>query len=103
MFVRRPSLRMVMLGSGLAAFVSYDMLNWIPAFLMRTQGMPLDAMATWFAPAAGIPFGIGLLGRGWLVSPASKRTPRAYGSIPALASAPLRQQGRHEDNTGCST
>src|SRR3546814_8960445 len=46
MFVRRPSLRMVMIGSGLAAFVSYGMLNWIPAFLMRTQGMPLDAMAT---------------------------------------------------------
>jgi hypothetical protein len=32
---------MVMIGSGLAAFVSYGMLNWIPAFLMRTQGMPL--------------------------------------------------------------
>ena len=50
-FIRRPSLRMVMIGSGLAAFVSYGMLNWIPAFLMRTQKMPLEAMATWFAPA----------------------------------------------------
>src|SRR3546814_17188428 len=59
MFWRRPSLRMVMIGSGLAAFVSYGMLNWIPAFLMRTQRMPLDAMATWFGPAAGITFGIG--------------------------------------------
>src|SRR3546814_11231033 len=29
MFVRRPSLRMVMIGSGLAAFVSYGLLNWI--------------------------------------------------------------------------
>ena len=64
MFIRRPSLRMVMIGSGLAAFVSYGMLNWIPAFLMRTQKMPLEAMATWFAPAAGITFGIGILGGG---------------------------------------
>src|SRR3546814_19083380 len=47
MFWRRPSLRMVMIGSGLAAFVSYGMLNWIPAFLLRTQKMPLDAMAPW--------------------------------------------------------
>lgn len=89
MFWRRASLRMVLIGSGLAAFVSYGMLNWIPAFLMRTQGMPLEAMATWFAPAAGITFGVGILGGGWLVSYAAKRSPRAYGAIPALATAVL--------------
>lgn len=89
MFVRRRSLRLVMIGSGLAAFVSYGMLNWIPAFLMRTQKMPLEAMATWFAPAAGITFGIGILGGGWLVSHRAKISPRAYGTIPALATAVL--------------
>lgn len=89
MFVRRRSLRMVMIASGLAAFVSYGMLNWIPAFLMRTQKMPLEAMATWFAPAAGITFGVGILGGGWLVSHRAKRSPRAYGTIPALATAVL--------------
>ncbi|WP_033075534.1 spinster family MFS transporter [Sphingopyxis sp. MWB1] len=89
MFARRPSLRMVMISSGLAAFVSYGMLNWIPAFLMRVQGMPLDAMASWFAPAAGITFGIGILGGGWLVSRIARRSPRAYGAIPALATAVL--------------
>lgn len=85
LFVERRSLRMVMIGSGLAAFVSYGMLNWIPAFLMRVQGMPLSAMATWFAPAAGITFGIGILGGGWLVSRAARTSPRAYGTVPALA------------------
>jgi predicted MFS family arabinose efflux permease len=89
MFVNRRSLRMVMVSSGLAAFVSYGMLNWIPAFLMRTQGMPLSAMATWFAPAAGLTFGIGILGGGWLVSRAARRSPRAYGVVPALATAVL--------------
>lgn len=86
MFIRRPSLRMVMIGSGLAAFVSYGMLNWIPAFLMRSQKMPLEAMATYFAPAAGITFGVGILGGGWLVSQRAKISARAYGTIPALAS-----------------
>ena len=89
MFIRRRSLRMVMIGSGLAAFVSYGMLNWIPAFLMRTQQMPLEAMATWFAPAAGITFGVGILGGGWLVSRRAKKSARAYGIIPALATAVL--------------
>src|SRR3546814_17425482 len=65
------------------------MLNWSPAFLMRVQGMPLSAMATWFAPAAGITFGIGILGGGWLVSRAARKSPRAYGTIPALAAAIL--------------
>ncbi|WP_374525572.1 spinster family MFS transporter [Sphingopyxis sp.] len=88
-FVRRPSLRMVLIGSGLAAFVSYGMLNWIPAFLMRTQKMPLEAMATWYASAAGITFGIGILGGGWLVSLVARRSPRAYGTIPALATLVL--------------
>ncbi|PQM26264.1 MFS transporter [Sphingopyxis lindanitolerans] len=89
MFAQRRSLRMVMIGSGMAAFVSYGMLNWIPAFLMRVQGMPLSAMATWFAPAAGITFGIGILGGGWLVSRAARQSPRAYGTIPAIAAAVL--------------
>ncbi|WP_417485567.1 spinster family MFS transporter [Maricaulis salignorans] len=89
MFIRRPSLRMLMIASGLAAFVSYGMLNWIPAFLMRTQGMPLSAIATWFAPAAGITFGVGILGGGWLVSRAARRSARAYGTIPAIATAVL--------------
>lgn len=86
LFIRRRSLRLLLIGSALAAFVSYGMLNWIPAFLMRTQKMPLEAMATYYAPAAGITFGIGILGGGWLVSQRAKISPRAYGSIPALAS-----------------
>jgi MFS family permease len=74
LFIRRRSLRLLLIGSAL------------PAFLMRTQKMPLEAMATYYAPAAGITFGIGILGGGWLVSQRAKISPRAYGSIPALAS-----------------
>ncbi len=89
MFVRRRSLRMVMVGSGLAAFVSYGMLNWIPAFLMRTQGMPLDAMATWLATAVLIPsFAAALLVDSWQVSLALMLIPMAACTAyvaPALA------------------
>ncbi|WP_428681556.1 spinster family MFS transporter [Sphingopyxis sp.] len=88
-FIRRRSLRMVMVSSGLAAFVSYGMLNWIPAFLMRTQKMPIEALGTWYASGAGITFGIGILGGGWLVSRFATRSARAYGSIPAIATAVL--------------
>ena len=86
LFWRSPSLRLVLLGNGLSAFVSYGILNWVPAFLMRTQGMPLPAMGQWFGPAAGLTFGIGIFGSGWLVSRLAGRDPRAYGYVPAFAS-----------------
>lgn len=89
LYGQRRSLRLVMISSAMAAFVSYGMLNWIPAFLMRTQGMPLSALSTWFAPVAGLTFGGGTLAGGWLVSRAARKSPRVYGSIPALASAVL--------------
>ena len=91
MFVRSPSLRLVLLGNGLSAFVSYGILNWVPAFLMRTQHMPLPAMGQWFGPAAGLTFGIGIFGSGWLVSRLASRDPRAYGYVPALASLAIAQ------------
>ena len=89
LFLRRRSLRMLAIASGLSAFVSYGMLNWIPAFLMRTQGMPLSALATWFAPAAGITFGIGIWGGGALVNWAVRRSPAAYAIVPCLATVVL--------------
>jgi MFS family permease len=88
-FAHTPSLRLLLIASGLAAFVSYGMLNWIPAFLMRTQHMPLSAMATWFAPAAGLTFGIGILGGGWLVSHGAQNAPRRYATVPATATLVL--------------
>jgi len=65
------------------------MLNWIPAFLMRAQHMPLSALALWFAPAAGLSMGIGIFGGGALVNAFARRSPRAYALIPALAALAL--------------
>lgn len=89
LFVQRRSLAMVMVASGLSAFVSYGMLNWIPAFLMRTQGMPLSAIATWYAPAAGLAFALGSWGGGWVTNLAVQRSPRGYAIVPAAAFAVL--------------
>jgi predicted MFS family arabinose efflux permease len=89
LFRERPSLMLVLPATAFAAFVSYGMLNWIPAYLMRVQAMPLAAMGTWFAPVAGITFAAGTLGGGWLVARLSQRSPRAYGRVPAIATAIL--------------
>lgn len=84
-FLSRPTLRLLLLASGLSAFVSYGMLNWIPAYLMRVQGMPLGEIARWFGPAAGLCMGLGIWGGGALVNRLGKRDLRAYAYVPGIA------------------
>lgn len=85
LFLSRPTLRWLLFASGVSAFVSYGMLNWIPAFLMRVQGMPLSEIARWFGPAAGLCFGIGIAGGGALVNWASRHTLKAYAWVPGVS------------------
>lgn len=84
-FLSRPTLRWLLFASGVSAFVSYGMLNWIPAFLMRVQGMPLSEMARWFGPVAGLCFGIGIAGGGALVNWAARRSLKAYAWVPGIS------------------
>lgn len=84
---RQPTLRMLFVASGIAAFVSYGMLNWLPAFLMREREMPLVELAKWFGPAAGLCMGLGIWGGGALVNLAARRNVAAYGRLPAISMA----------------
>lgn len=85
LFLGRPTLRLLLAAAGLSAFVSYGMLNWIPAYLMRVQGMPLTEISRWFGPAAGICMGLGIWGGGALVNWAGRRGPRAYAYVPGIS------------------
>ncbi len=84
-FLSRPTLCLLLLASGLASFVSNGMLNWIPAYLMRVQHMPLAEVARWFGPAAGICMGLGIWGGGALVNWAGRHSLKAYAYVPGLA------------------
>jgi predicted MFS family arabinose efflux permease len=89
---QQPTLRRLFVASGMAAFTSYGILNWLPAFLMRERGMPLVELAKWFGPAAGLCMGLGIWGGGALVNAAARRNVAAYAWVPAGAmvlTAPL--------------
>ncbi|RVT94203.1 spinster family MFS transporter [Sphingomonas crocodyli] len=88
-FFTDPNLRLLAIGSGLSAFLSYGMLNWIPAYLMRVQQMPLTAVASWFAVAAGVTMGAGMVGGGALVNAAVRRSARGYATVPGYATLVL--------------
>jgi predicted MFS family arabinose efflux permease len=85
LFLSRPTLRCLLFAFGLASFVSYGLLNWIPAYLMRVQHMPLSEVARWFGPAAGLCMGLGIWGGGALVNWGAKRSVKAYAYVPGVA------------------
>ncbi|WP_373009307.1 MFS transporter [Hyphomonas sp.] len=85
LFLRLPTLRLLLLGSGASAFVSYGLLNWIPAYLMREAGMSLPQLSAWFGPAAGICMGIGIWGGGTIVNIGARKSLTAYAWAPAIA------------------
>lgn len=85
LFLSRPTLRLLLLASGASAFVSYGMLNWIPAYLMRVQHMPLSEIARWFGPAAGLCMGLGIWGGGALVNWSGRRSLKAYLYVPGVS------------------
>lgn len=84
-FLMLPTLRLLLPASGLLAFVSYGLLNWIPAFLMRENGMALEQLALWFGPAAGICMGLGIWGGGAIVNIGVRKSLTAYAWAPALS------------------
>ncbi len=54
------------LGGGLAAFVGYSWITWMPAFLMRSHGMSSGAIGTALGLIIGIAGGIGIALGGYL-------------------------------------
>ncbi|MBZ6379594.1 MULTISPECIES: spinster family MFS transporter [Pacificimonas] len=85
-----PALRWTMVVCGLGAFVSYGMLNWLPAYLMRSEAMPLAAMGKWFAVAAGGTLGLGMWLGGTLAARQAEQAGRGgYAVVPGAASVLL--------------
>ena len=89
LFVSRRSLGWLLIACAMSAFVSQAMLAWIPAFLMRTLDMPMTAIGTWFAFAAGGAMTLGMVGGGALVNYTARHSFRAYAWVPMCAFAIL--------------
>ncbi|PWE17511.1 MFS transporter [Marinicauda salina] len=79
-----PSLILFTAAAAFISFAGYGLYQWVPSFLIRTQGMALDQVGTLFAPIflTGI---IGSIAGGWLASRFGARNSAAYGLVPAAA------------------
>lgn len=84
-FYRSPKLRSAAIACALAAFAGYGMGAWLPAFLIRKQGMNFQELALFYSAATGFSAAAGSFASGWLADRLSRRTPRAYGLVPGIA------------------
>jgi predicted MFS family arabinose efflux permease len=85
MFVSRPALMLVALGSGANQFITYGLTNFATLFLMREKGMQLHEIAVYYALVVAIGMGGGILASGPVIDRFTRRSKEAYALVPAAS------------------
>jgi MFS family permease len=75
---QKRAFRHLAFGGALTAFVGYGVVNWIPAFLIRSHGMGTGEAGTYLGLILGIPGGIGIALGGYLADRFGARDPRWF-------------------------
>lgn len=83
-FFRSPTLVLSALAAGATAFVSYGLINWSPAFLVRVQGMGMGQIAAYFGICIAGAMIIGAWLGGWISDRAGAKNPIFYALLPGL-------------------
>jgi len=78
-----PTLILLTLAAAATSFAGYGMYQWLPSFLMRSQGLVMAEIGQFLAPL----FLLGVFGAiagGWLADRFGRTHPAAYALIPAV-------------------
>jgi len=85
MFVSRPALMLVALGSGANQFITYGLTNFATLFLMREKGMMLKQVALYYALVVAIGMGGGIFASGPVIDRFTRHSKQAYALVPAAS------------------
>lgn len=83
-FWRSPVLVLTALACGLTSFCSYGILNWVPAFLSRVQGMSLGQISAFFGVAVAASMTLAAWIGAMISDRAGARNPIYYALLPGL-------------------
>ena len=84
-FVRSPTLMLTACSAGFTAIIVYGLLSWMPAYLIREEGMSLSEIATRYSLVAGATIGVGTFIGGYVVDKLGPKRPALYAMIPGTA------------------
>ena len=81
-----PTLLLLTAAAAATSFGGYGLYQWIPSFLQRSQGLPLETVGALLGPIflVGI---VGAVGGGWLADRIGRTHVSAYADVPAVAMA----------------
>ena len=70
---RRPAFMHLSFGAGLACFVGYGLITWLPAFLIRSHGMKTTEIGLWLGLLMGVVGGIAMYSGGVIADRLGRR------------------------------
>ena len=73
---RRPAFVHLSLGAGLACFLGYGLITWLPAFLIRSHGMKTGEIGLWLGLLMGVVGGVAMFSSGVLADRLGRRDVR---------------------------
>lgn len=81
-----PSLILLTAAAAATSFGGYGLYQWIPSFLQRSQGLPLETVGALLGPIflVGV---LGAVGGGWIADRIARRHVSAYALVPAVSMA----------------
>ena len=85
LFVTNGALGWVAAAASFSAFVGYGILNWTPAFLMREQGMPVEAITLYYSFVIGVSMALGIWIGGELPAKLTRFGLKSYALVPMAA------------------
>jgi MFS family permease len=79
-----PTLLLLTAGAAATSFGGYGLYQWIPSFLQRSQGLPLETVGALLGPIflVGV---LGAVGGGWLADRIGRTRVSAYAFVPAAS------------------
>jgi len=79
-----PTLLLLTAAAAATSFGGYGLYQWIPSFLQRSQGLPLETVGALLGPIflVGV---LGAIGGGWLADRIGRTHVSAYAHVPAVS------------------
>ena len=82
---RRPAFMHLSFGAGLACFLGYGLITWLPAFLIRSHGLKTGEIGLWLGLLMGVVGGIAMFSGGVLADRLGRRDIRWSAWMVAVA------------------
>lgn len=81
-----PTLMLLTAAAAATSFGGYGLYQWIPSFLQRSQGLPLETVGSLLGPIflVGV---LGAVGGGWIADRIGRTHVSAYAHVPAISLA----------------